>query len=367
MTRAPVRAKPLFVWLFRFQAIALAGFLLAVEARFGVAPFSEAKTVAAWLMLVGMLGAVAVGFASLIRIIGATMRPEPVAALTWVGLFSAGASSLGGLLATTVGLSSTISIRGRQLRRRGKVLLPSVGQGDAWAELSMQPEIPGELTEALARRWRENGRNEHASVAAFAHLTLDLMAVGAPPQLLTDAQRDAADEIRHAELCFSLARAIDGQPESPSPFLQAHEQRPAPSSRPEALAQLAADSLIEGALLEGFSARTLAVLVQRCEDPATVALLKELAADEGRHSRHGWDVAEWCLAEGGAAVAEALRRAADQLPTSNTPATNDEATDGRWERYGIAGAALEAQMFQESRAYVVQRVQQLLGAARLAA
>lgn len=28
------------------------------------------------------------------------------------------------------------------------------------------------------------------------------------------------------------------------------------------------------------------------------AILKEIAADEGRHAAHGWDVVAWCLAEG---------------------------------------------------------------------
>jgi hypothetical protein len=48
---------------------------------------------------------------------------------------------------------------------------------------------------------------EHASVAAFARFTLDLLALGAPADLVQSAQQALGDEIAHAELCFGLAGA----------------------------------------------------------------------------------------------------------------------------------------------------------------
>lgn len=251
--------------------------------------------------------------------------------------------------------------RGRQLRRAGKVLLPEVDEGDAWSHLALQPVVPAEAREALAAQWRENGRTEHASVAAFAQVTLDLMALGAPPALLAGAQRDALDEIRHAQLCFSLARALDGQAQSPTAFPQAAKTRALSSARELALAQVAIDSLIEGALLEGFSARLISKLITRCEDPATTAVLKELAADEGRHSRHGWDVVDWCVSQGGAGVVHALMGAVAALPNRSKSAVSPEAHFGAWERYGISGALLEHQTYLEARAHVVERVEAMRG------
>src|SRR5206468_3455762 len=107
-------------------------------------------------------------------------------------------------------------------------------------------------------------------------------------------QKDALDEIRHTELCFSLARGLDGQTLGPGPFPEAKHARTLLGNRTLALAQLATDSLIDGALHEGLSARVIAKLVRRCEVPSIKAALKEIATDEGRHSAHGWEVVQWC-------------------------------------------------------------------------
>jgi hypothetical protein len=249
--------------------------------------------------------------------------------------------------------------RGRQLRRFGKVLLPEVREGDDWAKAGRLEEVPPELRAPLAARWRENGRTEHASVAAFARLTLDLMALGAPPRLLHDTQKDADDEIRHTELCFALARGLDGRAESPAAFPQAARARTLSRWRTIALAQLAVDSLIDGALHEGVSARVIAQLAQRCEVPEVRAVLRQLAADEGRHSAHGWDVVEWCLAEGGWVVASALRGALRTIPRTLRTPVPDGAREGAWERFGIHGHALEARCYEQARANLVTRVERL--------
>jgi hypothetical protein len=252
--------------------------------------------------------------------------------------------------------------RGRQIRRFGRVLLPPVRRGGAWAHAAFDVAVRAEDRAALARQWRENGRTEHASVAAFARLTLDLMALGAPPALIEAANRDARDEIRHAELCFSLARALDGSNEGPGPFPEPQRARTLPGLRALALAKLAVDSLIDGALHEGVSARTIAVLVRRCQEPAIRAMLKELAADEGRHAAHGWDVVEWCLSEGGPVVAHALRGALPRLPSQPRSTLPEAARDGSWERWGIPGQALEAEQFAEARVQIGARVEDLLTA-----
>jgi hypothetical protein len=232
-----------------------------------------------------------------------------------VELLALGAVGVLGFV-TTIGVITLFS-RGRQLRRRGKLLLPELENTNAWTNglTDSATSHTSSMQAQAAAAWRENGRTEYASVAAFAQLTIDLMALGAPPHLLADAQQDALDEIRHAQLCFSLAHSLDGRAMSPAPFPHAQSMRALPSTRTLALARLAIDSLIEGALLEGYSARIIARLGTRCEHTATVEVLKELAADEGRHSRHGWDVVEWCLLEGGAHVARALRGASLALPS----------------------------------------------------
>src|SRR5207248_1646672 len=72
--------------------------------------------------------------------------------------------------------------------------------------------------EELARSWLVEARAEHASIAAFSALSLDLMAVGAPPRLLERAHRAALDEIVHARVCFALASAYAGEELAPGAF-----------------------------------------------------------------------------------------------------------------------------------------------------
>lgn len=251
--------------------------------------------------------------------------------------------------------------RGRQLRRFGRVLLPPVRAGGAFAQVPLGVTVEDSLRPALAAQWRENGRTEHASVAAFARLTLDLMALGAPPALLSAANRDALDEIRHTELCFSLARALDGKSEGPAAFPEASRARTLPATRTLALAALAVDSLVDGALHEGVSARVIAKLARRCEEPQIRAVLKEIAADEGRHAAHGWDVVQWCLAEGGSAVADALHGALQALPRTMRSPLPGAAEDGGWEKFGIHGRALEVEEFASTRADLVRRMERMIG------
>jgi hypothetical protein len=256
--------------------------------------------------------------------------------------------------------------RGRQLRRFGRVLLPRLRPESGWTGCSIA--LDGDVApDGVADQWRENGRTEHASVAAFARLTLDLMALGAPPELIAAANRDALDEIRHTELCFSLACALDGKRVSPGPFPEAQRVPTLPRLRTFALAKLAVGSLIDGALHEGVSARVIGKLARRSTDPAINAVLKELAADEGRHAAHGWAVVEWCLDEGGQPVRTALLAALRALPSAMHSTLPEAASDGGWERWGIHGHGLESQEYSAALARVIERVHRLVVARSTAA
>jgi hypothetical protein len=305
----------------------------------------------------------------LVALVGAFRNAQATSVGFKVGVVAAGlGNGFMALLGALFTLFATANFtRGRQLRRLGRVLLPRVEAGDGWTTVRLAVAVDAPVRRALAAQWRENGRTEHASVAAFARLTLDLMALGAPPALVAAANRDALDEIRHAELCFSLARALDGEDAGPAAFPEAQRARTLPANRTLALAALAVDSLVDGALHEGVSARVIARLAKRCEEPQIRAVLKEIAADEGRHAAHGWDVVAWCLAEGGAPVAAALRGALPALPHTMRTPLPAAAEKGGWERFGIHGRALEAEELSRTRADLVRRVERMVGVTAAAA
>jgi hypothetical protein len=330
----------------------IGGFVASIAALFVVGPLAFFPFVA--VMGVGLVGAVC-------GVMGVVRATQGAGASRKAVRRVSGLLALGNLVMMALGAAAAVASlmtfrRGRQLRRFGRVLLPPSETGGAWAARSIGVDVPEEVRAALAAQWRENGKTEHASVAAFARLTLDLMALGAPPALIVGAQEDALEEIRHTELCFSLARAIDGHAESPGPFPEAQRVATLPRARTLALARLAVDSLLDGALHEGVSARVLAKLAKRCEAPAVGAMLKAIAADEGRHAAHGWDVVEWCLVEGGAPVESALLGALQVLPATMKSPLPGVARGGGWERYGIHGEALETDEFSKARAELVARV-----------
>jgi hypothetical protein len=134
-------------------------------------------------------------------------------------------------------------------------------------------------------------------VASFARLVLDLLAVGAPAELVAAASRAQAEEIEHARLCFSLASAYAGRPVGPGPLPEAGLGDGRRLDRALRLRQLAVDSLRDGCWGEQRSADELRARAAVETDPAVRAVLERLAADEQRHADLGWRIVEHCLAE----------------------------------------------------------------------
>lgn len=192
----------------------------------------------------------------------------------------------------------------------------------------------------LATAWQEAARSAHRTVAVSTRRALDLVTLAAPPELVASAHEDALGRIRRAKVCFALARGIDGR--GPLPGASIAPRRALPGPRSAALACLAREVVVESALADGVAACVNAKLARRTTDPSIRAALAEIAAAEARHASHAWEIVAWCLAEGGAPVAHALAT----LVLRPDPPPRDvprEALDGGWERWGIAGAALERQ------------------------
>jgi hypothetical protein len=359
MTRDPYRHMPQqvpfkreFAWgafiFFAWVTIGSIAMMLVSHAK----PFdgrSDLFLLVAAAMLVGVLGAVL----QLVRLGSYPKEERPV------GFALAGLALPIGLFLAWVGAwmvhtaAYVPSYMGRRHRKGKKLLAPETEAGADWMgapETDLARVIPEGERAALGAEWRDNGKKEHASVAAFAQLTLDLMAVGAPPELVAAAQRDALDEVRHAAACFAIARDIDGLVESPAPFPDARARRFLfTGSRSIALTQIAIDALADGVLNEGIAARLLAQLARTCESPALAAILREMAADESRHAAHSWDIVAWCVGSGGATVANALRGAVSGMPKKVCSALPAGARDGAWERWGVHGVAMEAAAFEKTR------------------
>ena len=164
--------------------------------------------------------------------------------------------------------------------------------------------LSGAALSGGALAWAEIGRAEHAAVAAFARLQLQLMVHGAPLDLLGEVARAAADEVRHARLAFQVASDLAGGPIAPGPF-----PIPGPVDVAVPLARLAAEAVREGCVGETLSALATRRAAEGTHDPAIRRILDGIAADEERHAVLSWKVVAWALKQGGAEVRQAVVQA----------------------------------------------------------
>lgn len=243
---------------------------------------------------------------------------------------------------------------GRPLLGEHGPVTATVQPGDAWSrpslvkvEVEVEPVLSAALRQRIARAWLDDALAEHASVAAFARATLELLAVGAPPTLVADAQRAGLDEIEHARLCFSLAGRYGGEAVQPGPL-----QIPPP--RPAGLARLAADTFAEGCLGETIAALAAQRAARGVADPVVKAALERLADDETRHAALAWSTVAWALQQGGRAVADRLLEVAtslsprdDVLPPED-PHTSTLAAHGRLDprAHALAGRQAWAEIIE---------------------
>src|SRR5258708_9885769 len=158
---------------------------------------------------------------------------------------------------------------------------------------------------------------EHASIAAFARFALQLLAVGAPPDLVMAAQRAMADETKHAQLAFALAAAYGDRDLGPRSLAidACLDETDLPA--------LVATVFAEGCIGETVAAVEAREALEHARDPAVVAVLKIIAEDETRHAELAWRTTAWAIAVGGDAVRERLEAAIAQ-----EMARTDAALDG---------------------------------------
>lgn len=170
----------------------------------------------------------------------------------------------------------------------------------------MQVDVSGlseREREELGRQWLADARLEHASIASFARFALDLLAFGAPPELVEGCQRAMSDEIRHARACFALASAYTGVALGPGPL---DLSGVAPSL---SLAEAAASAVREGCINESIAALTAARQAELATDPVVRDVLEQIARDEANHAELAWRFVAWAIRQEGDAVRSVLEAA----------------------------------------------------------
>ena len=196
-----------------------------------------------------------------------------------------------------------------------------------WSAAGVSPRVEA-LTpsqrRAIADSYTQSALFEHASVASFSRFSLELLAVGAPADLVADAHRAALDEVEHTKLCFALASVYGGAAVEPSSFPLGRTMTIATD-----LAQVAASAVREGCIGETLAAIQAGEELAGASDPAVRVALAQIAEDEARHAELAWRTVIWALEIGGdevhAAVAAAFAEAKPAAPIAPSAPDADAA------------------------------------------
>ena len=171
---------------------------------------------------------------------------------------------------------------------RARVALPA--PRDDWSMPVASPASSDEaLNDALAARWASIAALEHASVGSFARFTLQLLALGAPADLLAETQRAAADEIEHARLAYGLASRFAGRAIGPGPIDGVGA--PVPTSEREIVRSL----ILEACIGETLGVAEAMATAELCTDAEIKRVLQRVSADEQRHAELAWRTLAWLV------------------------------------------------------------------------
>jgi hypothetical protein len=244
---------------------------------------------------------------------------------------------------------------------RGRPLF-TAGGGVAWAlpaerddwlaeaeGLAAIEQADAGLRAELARHWGRAAADEHASIAAFARAALDLLALGAPAELVAAHHQAALEEIAHARLAYTLAARAAGAPIGPGPL-------------PEALGwgarsrlALARDVYLGGCVAETIAA-AVADVAARGACSALAGPLAALADDERSHAALAWRTVAWLVSSAGSerrAVAQAIAAAATGVRQRAWRGARPERAWADGEAFGLLAPRRIRAIHEEARRGIV--------------
>ncbi len=207
----------------------------------------------------------------------------------------------------------------------------------------------GALTDAererLAATWTRRAAAEYLAVSTFSVLAIDLVAAGAPADILSLCLRAGIDEVRHAELCLRMIEIYGGKQILPPPGMSSLPDDP---TRPRLL-QALANTMLVSCVSETYATTILSATRDLTVDPVAEAVLTSIYSDEVMHARLGWSYLRYALDRGGPS---AIAAAAAMVPIALRGVANvvererptGEVTD-RVREHGLMTAAEEREIF----------------------
>jgi len=194
----------------------------------------------------------------------------------------------------TIGADNGQPVHGRPLVIHGSARTATTGGSQDWSSPLDLPisDMTVEQRLKVSELWHRAALYEHASVASFSKFTLELMALGAPPELIIEASLAQVDEVKHAVDCSSVASSFAGRPISPG-LLDVEGALTKRTSPRDLMIQ----TILDGCINETLAAAEAAWLAEQCEIKPIKEILKKIAKDESRHAALGWKTVRWLINE----------------------------------------------------------------------
>jgi hypothetical protein len=157
------------------------------------------------------------------------------------------------------------------------------------------------LLPSLARAWTQAALDAHAAVAAYARFALQLMGLGAPPQLIHGCAQAMQDEIAHAQASFSLARRYVGHDVGPGVLPSAELGQDGDAT------SVVIAVVQRGCIAEAVSALSAREALEHCQDPATREVLVRHQAAKAQQAQLAWRFVAWALRGAGRELPDHVR------------------------------------------------------------
>lgn len=211
---------------------------------------------------------------------------------------------------------------------------PVLVRGD-WRCPTPKPSLDGideSMRGELAEAWERTARMEHASIAAFARFSLQLLSLGAGPDLIERTNQAMVDETRHARMAFAISSAYRGTPVGPGPLLVDNALEGANDA-----ASILRLCIREGCVGETVAAMEAGEAASHCEDSAVALLLTQIARDEATHAELAYRTLKWALSTLGEEIKHVLRDEIEriQVELSTSPHTWPSAHEMALLSYGV--------------------------------
>ncbi|ETO35071.1 hypothetical protein RFI_02004 [Reticulomyxa filosa] len=150
----------------------------------------------------------------------------------------------------------------------------------------------------LSGQWLSAALSEHASIAAFNKVSLQLMVLGSPMDLLEAVQKAALDEWRHTQISLKYGSKYRGLTNDTLTIGAFPRHVLDMDANPDRIRDIAHETFIHGCVQETLGCLIIAKQCNNIANSESVdsALLEDILAigkDEVAHAQLAWNILQW--------------------------------------------------------------------------